>query len=71
VTINGIEAFYYEGTVDCDEYEDSYIVGYSFIFEGVGCNISGLDMNPEQTDEDRQAMKELVDEMMLSVHHVD
>jgi len=35
----------------------------------VRLEISGLDMNPEQADEDRQAMKELVEEMMLSVHH--
>jgi len=57
VEINGIEAYYYEGTIDCREYSDSYIVGYSFIFEDVPCNITGFNVDPEQTDEDREKLK--------------
>lgn len=47
-TINGIEVYKYEGTLNCaldysnrDNSYDAYVIGYSFIMDGVPCNITG------------------------------
>lgn len=41
--INGIDVYKYEGTLNCghDTIYDAYVIGFSFILDGVPCNITG------------------------------
>lgn len=61
-TINGIEVYKYEGTVNCghDTVYDAYVIGYSFIMDGIPCNITGSVIDQAQD-------AEMIDEMRLTV----
>lgn len=69
-TINEIDVYYYEGTLNCEENPNSYIVGYSFVFENVPCNITGAVIAKEQKDTMKDEIKEVVFSMMKSVRSV-
>lgn len=53
LTINGIEMYKFVGTINIgtDTIRDKFIIGYSFIIDGLPCNISGFAYNAEETDE--------------------
>ena len=49
-TINGVEVYKYEGTLNCghDTVYDAYVIGYSFIMDNVPCTITGSVINQSQ-----------------------
>ncbi len=69
VTVNGIEAYWFEGTINYgeDTPHDGYAVGYAFIMDGIPCEILGSVIEAEQSQELIDEIKEIVDEMMKSV----
>ena len=81
-TINGIEVYKYIGTVNCgrDTVYDTFVIGYSFILDGVPCTITGsviaedgkiYQMNGKQLTVDYEEevieMTSIVEEMMQTV----
>ncbi len=61
-TINNIEVYKYEGTVNCgkDTVYDAYVIGYSFIMDGVPCTVTGSVIDQSQS-------QDLIDEMKATV----
>lgn len=70
-TINGIEVYRYEGTVNIgrDTIWEAYAVGYSFEFEGLACNINAMVMDKEQPEELKALMKDVADAMIYTVRN--
>ncbi len=70
-TINGIEMYRYEGTVNCgteEGYEyDAYVVGYSFIMDETPCTITGSVIDKEQKEEMINEIRNYVDAMAQTV----
>lgn len=68
-TINGIEAYRYEGKLNCghDTVYDAYAVGYTFVMDGIACNIIGSVIDTEQPQQEIDAMRQLIDDMMKTV----
>ena len=68
-TINGIQVYRYEGTMNCghDTIYDAYAVGYSFVMDGVACNVTGSVIDKDQPQEEIDAMRELVDAMIQTL----
>ena len=68
-TINGIQVYRYEGTMNCghDTIYDAYAVGYSFVMDGVACNVTGSVIDYDQPQEEIDAMRELVDAMIQTL----
>lgn len=73
VVINGIEAYYFEGTINygTDNIHDGYAVGYSFIVDDVPCQIIGSVISNEQSAVDIKEIKTNVDAMMRTVRTED
>ncbi|MBQ7836288.1 MAG: hypothetical protein IJ389_03450 [Clostridia bacterium] len=71
VTVNSVTAIQYEGTVSAgnNPVYDAYTYGYSFIFEGLPCAIIGVVHDEDQPEEEKQLLKEIVDEMMKTVRN--
>lgn len=69
MTINGIDIYYFEGTINYGEENpyDGYGVGYSFIMNDIPCAIIGSVIDKEQPEELKKEIKEIVDVMMQSV----
>ena len=67
--INGITVYAFEGTLNCgfDPIYDAYMKGYSFIYQDMPCAIIGVVKDSEQPQEQIDAVKELVDAMILTV----
>lgn len=65
-TINGINVYRYEGTMNCRQPNntsanyDAYVIGYSFILDDTPCSIIGSVQDVSQT-------KEMIDEMRATV----
>lgn len=70
-TVNGIQVYRYEGTMNCGhEYiYDAYAVGYSFVMDNVACNVTGSVIDYEQPQEEIDAMRELVDAMIQTLRN--
>lgn len=68
-TINGIEVYKYEGTLNCgkDTVYNAYVIGYSFIMDGVPCTITGSVINQEQKDEMIKEVKSTVESMIKTL----
>lgn len=69
-TINGIDVYHYEGTLNCGQFDskyDVYMVGYSFIMSGFPCNITGVVEDEGQSEELKEEIRNTVDAMMQSV----
>lgn len=68
-TINGIKVYRYEGKLNCghDTIYDAYAVGYSFVMDGIACNIIGSVIDKSQPQDEINSMRELVDTMMMTV----
>ncbi len=71
VTVNGIEAYKYEGTVNAgtNPAYDAYLYGYSFVYNGFPCSIVGVVMDETQPEGEKALVKEIVDEMMKTVRN--
>lgn len=70
-TINGIEVYKYEGTVNCgrDTVYDAYVIGYSFIMDGVPCTITGSVIDENQPGEMIEEVKSIVESMIKTVRN--
>lgn len=68
-TVNGVEVYKYEGTLNCgkDTVYDAYVIGYSFIMDGVPCNITGSVIDQEQPDEMIKEVKLIVESMIKTL----
>lgn len=68
-SINGIDVYLFEGKINCGETVnyDAYIRGYSFIYDEMPCSIIGVVMDEEQPQDQIDAIKEIVDAMILTV----
>ena len=58
----------FEGVADAGYYE-AYVCGYSFVYQGFPCSIIGVVIENEQTNEQKQLVKQIVDEMMKTVRN--
>lgn len=69
ITINGINVYSFEGLLNCgsNPVYDAYIKGYSFVYDGMPCAIIGVVMDETQPQEQIDAVKEIVDAMILTV----
>lgn len=75
-TVNGIKVYRYEGTLNCsksfNDLENTYeiyTVGYSFVMDGLACNISGVVNAKSQPQDAIDEVRELVDKMMKTVRN--
>ena len=68
-SINGIDVYSFEGKINCGETVnyDAYVKGYSFIYDEMPCSIIGVVMDEEQPQDQIDAIKEIVDAMILTV----
>ena len=70
VTINGINAYRFEGKLKCyDETGDYelYTIGYSFIMDGIPCSIEGTVLDKSQDKDMINEVRNTVDAMMKTV----
>lgn len=67
--VNGVEVYRYEGTLNCgrDTVYDAYVVGYSFIMDGVPCTITGSVIEQSQSDEMISEIRDTVDAMIKTL----
>lgn len=67
-TVNGMEVYRFEGTLNygINQIYDGYVKGYSFIMDGIPCEIIGSVVDPEQPDELIEEISQIVDGMMQS-----
>ncbi len=73
-SINGIEVYKYEGTLSCaldysnrDNAYDAYVIGYSFIMDGVPCTITGSVIDQDQEQDMIDEMKATVEAMIKTL----
>lgn len=73
-SINGIEMYKYEGTLNCaldysnkDYSYDAYVIGYSFIMDGVPCTVTGSVIDQEQPEDMIAEMKATVEAMIQTL----
>ena len=68
-TINGVEVYKYEGTLNCghDTIYDAYVIGYSFIMDNTPCTITGSVINQSQPQEQIDEIKDIVEAMIQSL----
>lgn len=71
VTVNGMDMVYFEGTVHCGDNPkyDVYGVGYSFLMDGMPCQIFGSFSDENHNPEDEAELKALVTEMAKTVRN--
>jgi hypothetical protein len=70
-TINGIDVYKFEGTLNCghDTVYDAFVIGYSFYMDGYPCMILGSVIDQEQPAEMITDIRDTVEAMMLSVRN--
>ena len=68
VTINGTEAYHFEGKLNCghDTIRDIYAVGYTFMMNGIPITIYGGNLDENQSEEISKEVKEWVKTMTHS-----
>lgn len=73
-TINGIQVYKYEGTLSCaldyanrDNSYDAYVIGYSFIMDGVPCTITGSVIDQAQSQDMIDEIKATVEAMIKTL----
>lgn len=68
-TVNGVEVYKYEGTVNCgkDTIYDAYVIGYSFIMDGVPCTITGSVIDQAQSQDMIDEIKATVEAMIKTL----
>lgn len=69
VTVNGIDTYHFEGTLNYgrDTIHDGYAIGYSFIMDGIPCEIIGSVIDDSQSDALKNEIASIVEAMMKSV----
>lgn len=69
MTINGIDVFYFEGTLNygTENVYDGYSVGYSFVMDGVPCEIIGSVINESQSEDLKAEVKATVEAMIQTL----
>ena len=71
--VNGMEVYRFEGTMNCRKTDDTsanydaYVVGYSFILNGVPCSIIGSVQDVAQNQSMIKEMKATVESMIKTV----
>lgn len=71
--VNDLEVYRFEGTMNCRKPDntssnyDAYVVGYSFIINGVPCSIIGSVQDVKQEQSMIKEMKTTIDNMMKTV----
>lgn len=68
-TINGVEVYRYEGVLNVENkaLEEIYTIGYSFVFEGMPINVSGVILDEEQDQEMIDELRTIVDAMIPTI----
>ena len=68
-TINGIQVYKYEGTLNCgkDTVYDAYVIGYSFVMDGVPCTVTGSVIDQAQDKAMIEEMKATVEAMIQTL----
>ena len=68
-TINNIDVYFFEGTINygTENIHDGYAVGYSFIIDKLPCEIIGSVIDESQSEDLKDEIREIVEEMMQSV----
>lgn len=66
VTVNGIDAYRFEGTSDSGHY-NAYTYGYSFVYQGKACSLIGVVNDESQLESEKETIKAVVDAMLMSV----
>lgn len=68
-TVNGVEVYKYEGTMNCgkDTIYDAYVIGYSFIMDGVPCTITGSVIDQAQSQDMIDEIKATVEAMIKTL----
>ncbi len=71
VSINGIETYNFEGVVSAgaNPVYDAYVYGYSFVYNDFACSVVGIVIDEAQPDDEKQFVKEIVNEMMKTVRN--
>ena len=73
--INGLEVYRFEGTMNCRKPDDTssnydaYVVGYSFVINGVPCSIIGSVQDVKQEQSMIKEMKATVEAMIKTVRN--
>lgn len=69
VSVNGIEAYNYEGVANVGRSQsyDAYIYGYAFFYEGFPCSIIGIVSGKEQPESEKQQVRQIIDEMLKTM----
>lgn len=72
-TINGIEVYRYEGVLNVDDESmpEVYACGYSFVYEGIPCNITASVIDETQDQEMIDELKTLVEAMIPTIRTVE
>ena len=67
--INDIEVYRYEGTLNCgrDTVYDAYVIGYSFVMDGVPCTITGSVIDQAQSKTLINEVRNTVDAMIKTL----
>ena len=72
--VNDIDVYKYVGTLNCaldysnrDNSYDAFVIGYSFIMDGIPCTITGSIINRNQPENDIQDLTNIVDSMIQTL----
>lgn len=68
--INDIEVYCYEAILERGLHEaeqELYLIGYSFVYLDIPCNITGVVMAESQSEELKAEVRQIVDDMMHTV----
>lgn len=70
VTVNGIDAYRFEGTSDSGHY-NAYTYGYSFVYQNTACSLIGVVNDESQLESEKETIKAVVDAMLVSVKDIE
>ncbi len=66
--MNGYDTIYFEGQIKSEQVKKgAYVVGYSFIANDVPCNITGIVLDVDQSEDIKKEIQENVDAVMMTV----
>lgn len=66
--MNGYDTIYFEGQIKSEQVKKgAYVVGYSFIANDVPCNITGIVLDVNQSEDIKKEIQENVDAVMMTV----
>lgn len=72
--VNDIDVYKYVGTLNCaldysnrDNSYDAFVIGYSFIMDGIPCTITGSIINRDQPEDDIEDLTNIVNSMIQTL----